>query len=480
MQHRLHLGLGLLGSLALLATPACGGDAAPTATPAATPGEGAPAATTGASATPGPTPPGGPAKATNGAPPNVLIVVMDTLRADALGTYGQKRPTSPNIDALAAQSVVWESAWTQYTWTLPSFVSYMTSSWARTHGWDYSMGKLDTYKKLDAKIPTIAEVFGSAGYATTGRYANMHLKDELGFGRGFDTWKLAPEPATVRAAVSDIGTWKDDGKPNFLYVHLMAPHVALLPTPESQAAIGVSVAYEPKKGLNYDHYAAAPPDQKAARQQELMDAYLACVRDGDNDVGEILKALDASGAGGDTIVAFWSDHGEMLGEHGHIGHNMYVWEEVVEVPLFIRAPGLPARREATRVGRLIDAAPTLVELAGLHVPDAWQGQSLLTGDQPIVGTERDSLASFKRGSWKTVEDRAKDKFMYAYDLGADPGELAQVKDQANPGIVPLLADSAAWRLHIPSGDNTGEGLALSDAEHAETVKQLEALGYTEK
>lgn len=452
VKHPLLVGIALLGFLTL--APGCGGEP-----PLAT----------------APLPPLVPKS-----PPNVLVIVMDTLRADALGTYGQKRPTSPNIDKLAAESVVWDTAWTQYTWTLPSFVSYMTSSWARTHGWDYSMGKLDTYKMLDARVPTLADAFAASGYKTDGYYANMHLKAELGFGRGFETWKLAPESATVRNAVANVATWKDDGKPNFLYVHLMAPHVALLPTPEAQAAVGVAVTYEPKKGLGYDHVVGAPPEQKEARKQELLDAYHACIWDGDREVGQILAALDAGGGADDTIVAFWSDHGEMLGEHNHVGHNQYVWQEVVSVPLFIKAPGLDARRESKRVGRLIDAAPTLLELAGIHVPDAWQGQSLLRGDQPIVGTERDGLAAFARGGMKIVEDRAKAKFMYAHDLEADPRELTQIKDPVLPGIAALIQDSARWRQEIPEGDNTGEGLALTVDEHAETVKQLEALGYTGK
>ncbi|MDP2304679.1 MAG: sulfatase [Pseudomonadota bacterium] len=455
MKHRSLI--ALLGSVSLLVASGCGSEPPVAAAPVVPPG-------------PTPAPRG---------TPNVLVIVIDTLRADALGTYGQKRPTSPNIDKLAEQSVVWETAWTQYTWTLPSFVSYMTSSWARTHGWDYAMGKLDTYKMLDAKIPTIAEVFSSAGYKTDGHYANMHLKAELGFGRGFDTWKLAPEPATVRDSIASIGTWKDDGKPNFLYVHLMAPHVALLPTPEAQAAVGVSVTYEPKKGLNYDHIVSAPPELKEARKQEMLDAYHACVWSGDQEVGQILAAVDAAGAD-DTIVAFWSDHGEMLGEHNHVGHNQYVWQEVVTVPLLIKAPGLEPRRETKRVGRLIDAAPTLLELAGLHVPDMWQGQSLFTGEQPIVGTERDGLAAFTRGGFKTVEDRAKEKFMYAHDLAADPTELTQIKDPILPKIAALVRDAAAWRQQVPKGVNTGEGLDLTADEHAETVKQLEALGYTGK
>jgi arylsulfatase A-like enzyme len=460
VQHRILVRLALAGTAALLATAGCD--------PAATPEAAAPVAA-----------PATPAAPKAGAY-NVLVVVMDTLRADALGAYGQQRPTSPVFDTFASEGVLFETAWTQYTWTLPSFVSYMTSSWARSHGWDYSMGKLDTYKVLDSKTPTMADVFTKAGYATSGHFANMHLKAELGFGRGFETWQLGTEAATVRAAVADIGKWKDDGKPNFLYVHLMAPHVALLPTPESQAAIGVSVAYEPKKGISYDHYVAAPPELKEQRRQELVDAYHACVRDGDNDLAEILSALKASGAAEETVVGFWSDHGEMLGEHTHIGHNQYVWQEVVKVPLVIKAPGLAPRRESQRVGRLIDAAPTLVKLAGLTPPPEWQGQSLFEGEQPIVAAERDALVTFLQNGWKSVEDRTKDKFMYAHDLTTDPQELTQVKDVANPGVAPLILTAQAWRAQVPQGENTGGDLTLDAAAHAETVQQLEALGYTDK
>ncbi|MFZ5481564.1 MAG: sulfatase [Myxococcota bacterium] len=410
--------------------------------------------------------------------PNVLVVVVDTLRADALGTYGQKRPTSPNIDALAKQSVVWENAWTQYTWTLPSYVSYMTSTWARSHGWDYQMGVLDKYKALDTRFPTLAEVFSSGGYATSAYFANIHIREDLGFGRGFQTFRPGTEPQTVKSAIADIQRWKDDGKPNFTYVHLMAPHVALIPTAESQAAVGTSLTFDPAKGLGYDHWVQAPADVKEARLREFVDAYHACVRDGDRLVGQVLAAADAAGAG-DTVVALFSDHGEMLGEHGQIGHGPLVWNEIARVPLMIRAPGQKPRREAARTGRLIDVAPTLAELAGLPVPEAWQGLSLFAEGRPLVLTERDHVLAVTAAGYKTVEDRTKERFIYGFDLKADPLENAPSKDRAIPGIAVLVAAANQWRAENPKQVNGGEVLQLDEAERKETIEQLEALGYTQ-
>ncbi len=415
--------------------------------------------------------------------PNVLFVVVDTLRADALGLYGEKKPTSPNIDALGKKGVVFDRAWTQYTWTLPSYVSYMSSRFARTHGWDFQMGKLDTYAVLDERAPLLPEVLRDAGYATAGHYSNAHIKPELGMSRGFSVWLKGADVGVTRAAVADIGRWKEDGKPNFLYVHLMAPHEPLLPSAESRAAIGGTLAIDPKAGVSYKRWHEAPEAEKPKIREELRLAYLAAVRDADANVGRVLAALDASGEAGNTITVFFSDHGELLGEHeGTWGHTSWVWEELSRVPLVVTAPGVAPRRVSDRVGRLIDIAPMVARLAGVPAPAAWQGQDLLAaGPAALAVTERDGRVAFSRdGRAKTIEDRARGTILGAYDLATDAAEVRPLKDAAtNPAIAPLVEAAKGWRGLIPSQDNTGAILTLDDKARQATEEQLRQLGYIE-
>ena len=412
--------------------------------------------------------------------PNFLVLVVDTLRADALGTYGQAKPTSPNIDALGERGVVFERAWTQYTWTLPSFVSYMSSRFARTHGWDYPMGKLDQYAVLDTQAPMLAEVLRGGGYATAGHYSNVHIKPELGLSRGFSTWTRGADIGVTRGAVADIGKWSADGKPNFLYVHWMAPHEPIVPSAESLAAVGSTISFDPKAGVSWKRWHEAGPADKDAVRDQLRLAYLAAVRDADANVGKVLAALRSSGEESNTVVLFYSDHGELLGEHDTWGHTSWVWEELTRVPLIVSAPGVAPKRVTDRVGRLVDIAPMVVRMAGIAKPSQWQGTDLLNGPAPAyAAVERDGWAAFTDGRAKTMEDRATGKLKAAYDLVADKAERSPITAAPAGAWAGLVQSAAAWRTATPSLDNTGPLLQLDEANRAATEEQLRQLGYME-
>jgi arylsulfatase A-like enzyme len=409
-------------------------------------------------------------------PPNILFVLVDTLRADALGVYGQTLPTSPRIDAFAATAVTYDRAWTQYTWTSPSYVSYMTSRYARTHGWDYQLNKPDTFRALDDRAPMLAETLKGAGYATSAQFSQPNLREDLAFNRGFDAFRRGADKGVVNGAVADIRKWAGDGKPNFLYVHLMSPHVPLLPSEASRAAVGAPAKLE--KGVSYDWWTGAPADQKEARLEEFRRTYLAGVRDADNHVAAILDALDVSGLADQTAVVITSDHGELIGENGQIGHMASTAEALTHVPLIVKLPGVPARREATPAS-LIDIAPTLAGLAGAPIPAPWQGKSLLEGGSGTLFSERDKVLAASDGTWKVTEDRATCTFVSAHDLVNDPGEKTAVTTPTNPAVQKLVADASSFCDRIPAAANTG-GLPNQDAdEKAARLEELKVLGYVE-
>lgn len=408
--------------------------------------------------------------------PNILFILIDTLRADALGAYGQTLPTSPRIDALAEGATVYERAWTQYTWTGPSYVSYMTSRYARTHGWDYQLNKPDSFRALDARAPMLAEVLKAWGYATNGQHSQPNLRPDLSFDRGFDAFVRGADRGVVRGAVANIGKWADDARPNFLYVHLMAPHVPLLPSEEARAAVGAPLVLT--KPISYDHWTAAPPREKDARLEEFRRTYLAGVRDADTHVGTLLDALAAAGHADDTVIVIASDHGELLGEHGEIGHMGTVYEPVTHVPLLVYRPGVAPRR-VTAPASMIDVAPTLAELAGAPTPSAWEGRSLLRGGTPVAIAERDGEAGATDGSLKIVEGRTDGAFRAAYALDRGSTEARAVAADGSPGVAALEAASDAWRARTPDLENLGPPPVLDEDERHVKLEELRALGYVE-
>lgn len=417
------------------------------------------------------------------APPerNLVFVVIDTLRADGLGVYGQPLPTSPNLDAFARTAVVYENAWTQYTWTLPSYVSYMGSRFVRSHGWDYKIGDVDAYRTLDTRAPVVAEELAAAGYHTSAYNASPTVRADLGLSRGFARWRDGRSDTNlVDLAVAEIATWGGDAKPNFLYVHLMSAHIPLIPSAASAKAVGLTTPFDPKLGFGYDHWAKAPAEQKAKRLDDFRRAYLAGVRDADANVGRLLAAVHAAGLDGDTAIVVTADHGELLGEHDQIGHNGGVWEPLTRVPLIVRAPGVAPRRETKRFGRTIDIAPTLVELAGRARPAAWQGTSLLAAGGPTWAVaERDHLLTVSDGRVKTLEDRAKERFLGSIDLVADPGERTIRKETTLPGVQPLIDAATSFRAVTPKGTNQGQGRARAEEERQAELEALRTLGYVE-
>ncbi len=413
---------------------------------------------------------------------NVLVLVVDTLRADAMGLYGEKSPTTPRMDAFAKDAVVFDRAWTQYTWTLPSFISYTTSRFVRTHGWDYDIGQFDLYKMVDISVPTLAEVLRANGYATHGRFANGHLNDSLGFGKGFDKWVRGSDEAVLSGAIEQIQGWAKDGKPNFLYVHVMQCHTPWRPSAAAQKALGTPLTV-PEKGFDAADWPKLSKEARPARAVELRTHYEAALHDADAGMGRVLDALNASGEAKNTMVIFHSDHGEQLGDHSFAGHNRSVFEELAHVPLLVKVPGSKPARVSDRVGRLMDIPPSVLDVVGLaaKAPARWEGTSWYRQVQPpLAVVERTTDIAFSLdGRTKLVQDRAKATFLYGFDLLTDPGEKARIKDPTVPGLASLETAAKAWWAKTPKGTNIGEKPKVSAEEESEVRELLKELGYEE-
>ena len=386
------------------------------------------------------------------------------------------------MDRFAAQSHFVKNAWTQYTCTTPSFVSYMLSQYARTHGYTYSMdNSSDRVETLAKGTPTLAQGLQEDGYITAGISANGRIRPALEITRGFESWDgPGTDDKVVEMALADMATWGKDGAPNFLYTHLMSTHVALTPSAKAQAVAGVKVKV-PEGGIHYWSHSKDRMPTEAEHNKMFRDAYLASTYDADTYFQQILDGLEATGEADNTMVAFFSDHGELLGEHDLMGHGNYVWEQLNAVPMMVRTPGAGKGVIDDLVGQLIDIAPTVLDYLGRKsaTPAAWQGESLLGPSTRKVGaSERADLAAFTVDArFKTIEG-SDGGLQGAYDLNSDPTE-AKPLDGSRPEVAAITKASTAWRTAIPAGANVGEKLQVSEEEVDEELEQMRALGYIE-
>jgi arylsulfatase len=313
--------------------------------------------------------------------PNLLFILVDTLRYDHLTPYGYERETSPEIQRLLADAgAVMENAYSQAPWTLPSAVSYMTS---RDPG--EILAEDPATFAIPAELPSLGEVMAELGYAAAAFYANPALHRGNGFTRGFETF-YTPEGFGAlghhaeeinRRAIPWLQAHRD--RPFFLYVHYIDPHD---PYMNPDVVDGRSPYFDDPGGVNgtwvHGVYAGRIPLDDLDREvRHLTALYDTEVRYVDRAIGELVASLPEEILA-NTLIVLTADHGEELHDHGGWKHGHNLYEHQIHVPLIFRWDGrIPAGRRLAGTVRLIDLAPTLVEAAGGEPPAGWQGVSLL-------------------------------------------------------------------------------------------------------
>ena len=375
-------------------------------------------------------------RARPGARPNVILYVVDTLRADHLGIYGYSRATSPVIDRWAAEAVVFERAYAPSSWTRPSMVSLFSGLDPIRHGVE------DRLDVIPADVALLSERLAAGGYATYAAVTNPQVLPTWGFGRGFDAFvDLDSDTRGTRAdAVSDWAVERmgelAGRAPFFLYLHLLDPHLPYAPP-------------APYDEL-FPRTPALAPDWSTGR----YDGEIAFV---DLEFGRILDALRRHGLEDDTLVILVADHGEELLDHGLIGHGANLFEEVVRVPLIVRFPdGAHAGRRLAAPVSLIDVAPTVLAVAGQQPLPGVEGRdltALLDGDAGdwtdrelflslhLTGTPNHLVRGVLSGSKKYLRRSRPAASETLFDLDRDPGEtrdLAASEDESRSYFEALL------------------------------------------
>jgi arylsulfatase len=432
-------------------------------------------------------------------PPNVLLITVDTLRADHLGSYGFEFDTSPNIDALATESAVFERAIAAAGKTTPSHASIMTSRYTREHSIGHGNGS-----SVLVMETTLAERFRDAGYATAAFVSNILLTRRVGLAKGFDVFDdelTTPDvnrPAVVERLAPDtteraLGWLRDrEERPFFLWVHYQDPHGPYTPPPPARDRFQITPSPDEKELPLRSGNAArggipayqALPGLRLASEYESR--YAGEIFFADQSIGELIASADADSRR-DTIVLLTADHGESFGEYGHyFKHTHTTTPDVARVPLILRAPGLAPERR-TEIVSHVDVLPTLLDLAGLPIPSDASGISLAT----LLGKPTRRLERFvycDNGGQLSAYRR--DSFVWMVGVGS---AWRKALGEAGPPFAPnwavfRWAPGGGWSLtsdDAPLPAEIGEYAERVAAMNSlpppteEDVERLRALGYVD-
>jgi len=394
---------------------------------------------------------------------NVLLITIDTLRADAVGAYGNATVSTPWIDRLAAGGVRFVQAHASTVVTLPSHANILSGLYPFRHGVRENAGF-----RFPAGVETLASLLKARGYRTAAFVSAFPLDARFGLTRGFDTYDdrfpkgeanaafRVPERRgadTVAAALAWIGHSEPGASapapPWLAWVHLYEPHFPYVP-PEPYAS----------------RYRSAP--------------YLGEVSATDAALGPLLQPILDGTAGRDTLVVLTSDHGESLGEHGEMTHGLFAYEATLRVPLVVYQPRLFKPQAIAAPVRHVDILPTILDAVGAPVPPSLDGRTLLAiasgAPAPPSATYFESLSAALNRGWAPLHGVARDSLKYIdlpipelYDLSVDPAEAHDLSAARPADVRELRQLLAALRA-----DDRG---AAPARERADTREQLRSLGY---
>ena len=437
--------------------------------------------------------------------PNILLVVADALRWDALGCQGAPGNPTPNLDAFAGESIRFDTTIAQASWTRPSFATIFSSRYPSSHNTKYK------FSQLPGDLTTLAEALQAAGYQTLGIANNTNVAPAFNYHQGFDDYiYLAPDPffgasssasrlvsyqilrkftAQFGPAVPDINFFYRDAafvndvalqaiseldpqRPAFVFVHYMEPHDPYIPHPNDGS--GVARARTPK-----------PKPEEVERLRSLYDGE---IRYMDTYFGKLLESIQDSPYGKNLSVMFTADHGEEFYDHQGWWHGTTLYEEAIHVPLMIRFPDGNRGGEVVKdLSRLLDVTPTILQIAGVSVPEEMQGRNLLTPvltPLPYVFAEEDHegniLYALRGNRWKFIEANPKNRRglepSEMYDLELDPVEADNL---AGNESLSSLTETLGGELNSAK-DQAAEGAVVgtSTTIDSELEEQMGALGYT--
>ena len=442
--------------------------------------------------------------------PNVLLVSIDSLRADHVGAYGHAKDTTPTIDALARDGALCEWAITSAPWTIPAHATLLSGLPPEVHG-------VTSYtRRLAPEAVTLAEALHDAGWDTAAFVSGPTVSARHGFDQGFASFdetvadqlggkahQGATSPAVVALVEKFLQRWSDDGRerPFFVFLHLWDVHYDYTPPPPYDRMF--DPGYE--GDLTADDYLRNPRIRRGMDARDLDHVralYDGEIRFTDDHLGKVVARLRALGVLDDTIVVVTSDHGDEFFEHGLKGHAVSVFDEVLHVPLVIRYPRrVAAGLRVTPQVRLMDVPATILGLAGVRAPQGFGAPGLaerhratdLTPalgrgshaavpvlpafSQNLIGVRHESLRTPTAKLITVTTPRNGKTRTMLYDLAADPGERTNLAraETAPPFAALLQTTLEAWRAEAAGQTE----LSTRSVPQPAQEERLRALGYVE-
>lgn len=388
-------------------------------------------------------------------PLNVILIGIDTLRYDHLGFSGYHRDTSPNIDTLAKESLVFHNCYSQAPTTGPSFASMFTSRYPTFHGLTTVWTKKRGWSLADG-IPTLQGILQNNGYTTAAFTEGGTLSPHVGLSKGFDVYETKPE-SLIDADTHPAIAWmeKNSKNPFFLFFHTFATHAPYIAPPEYRSI------YKDKDAENYSGPLPSTIEELSQNRsinritfkqlaaevknipeeiERLKTMYDECIHYMDTFVGKLLEKIHTLGLDKNTVIVFTSDHGEGFMEHGNIGHES-IHDEILHVPLIVKIPLMSERKNVNQIVRSIDIMPTILALLNIQTNETLQGVSLL----PILEGMDLNLVSLAEFDYRGFSLRNKFyKYIFSrktktelYNIVSDPRETKNLSEYSLPLVEKL-------------------------------------------
>lgn len=428
---------------------------------------------------------------------NVILISLDTLRADRLGCYGYEKNTSPAIDRFAEKALLFENSFSNASWTLPSHMSLMTSMYPKQHGVRDQDSRLSRDKK------TLAEALRDEGYRTAAFTAGYLVSAVFGFDRGFEVYmeeyntkKENPDHGwRLKHVAKNLMFWLEENKDEkfFLFVHCYDTHEPFIAHTymekfeedydgrldflNNRAAFNASPEYKKYKeyvegyfNINIFYREIINKGRIEMREPDIghiRALYDNEVRYVDYYFGKLMDELTSMGLMDNTVIIVWSDHGQELLERGRIQHGGSLHDEIIGVPLIVYIPGMDGGRTAA-LAQGIDIAPTILDILGIQSPPGFMGVPLLStkrGNNPFVAAQQKRVNALRTGEYKLlVHNKTKD--VWLFDLGKDPGEMNNIA-AGHPELVNDLKAALFNELDLVDLDE-------------DMIRKLKSLGYLDK
>jgi arylsulfatase A-like enzyme len=370
--------------------------------------------------------------------PNLIIVLVDTLRADHLSYHGYDRETSPHLDRFAGESLTFLNHYAHASRTGPSVASLFTGLYPRSHGVLNPLEARDAKGILSEEQTTLAEILASHGYSSHGIVTNVNVSSRFGFGQGFASYTSLERGSRIDIADLDLAP------PFFLYLHYMEPH-SPYNAPEPFRSVWIDPDYEgPVTGRHrqLDHIVAGELVPNAEDQSQLTALYDQEIRYFDYQFAKLLETLESRALLDNTILLVTADHGEELFDHGSVLHGYTLYEEQLHVPFILRDPRIENPMRVSAITRQVDVLPTLLELMGVSYDGTLQGRSLVpqidgeagdpTGDSGVFAQTRlNAVKKVKSRSlladgWKLIVSDLPEPGHELYHIPTDPEEQHNV------------------------------------------------------